>query len=407
VTAERLLLLCAGGHAAGEVQGEIEDLVRQGIDWTALLAAARRHGLLSLLYHRLQGLDPGEGLVPPGVLAELETIYYSTLAHNARLEVDLVDVVQNLRRAGVEVVVLKGGALASTAYGNPALRPMGDLDLLVRVEQMEAAFAALHGAGFALTSSVPDYMLLFQGRFGGGTVFERRAGAHTTHLDIQHHLLSVDWCRPLFPVQEEAFWQSARPLALNGAQTWQLSVEDTLVFLCLHLALNHGYAFPLIGYTDLDWIVRRAGPDLSWSRLQRRAARFRVRTVVYYGLLGAARMLAAPVPDQVLADLRPGALRLRLLRRLAPRDLAVLLAEGGSKPSGIRQVLIYVALADRARDVMGMVKAVFFPSREWLAAPYALDSVRDVRLYRLTHPLRVLRSTFRSLWRPLWRSGLQ
>jgi hypothetical protein len=54
-----------------------------------------------------------------------------------------------------------------------------------------------------------------------------------------------------------------------------------------------------------------------------------------------------------------------------------------------------------------MVRAVFFPSREWLAVRYALDDARDVRLYRLTHPLRVLRSTFRGLWRPLWRSGLQ
>jgi hypothetical protein len=250
-------------------------------------------------------------------------------------------------------------------------------------------------------------MLPFQGRFGGGIVLERRTEGHVTHLDIQHHLLSVDWCRGLFPVQEEAFWAAARPLVLNGTQTWQLSAEDTLIFLCLHLALNHGYAFPLIGYADLDWIVRRAGPDFSWARLQRRAVRFRVQTVVYYGLLAAVRLLGTPVPGGVMAALHPSAWRLRLLRRLAPSDPAVFLAGSAGRPSGIHQVLIYVALADRARDVVSMVKTILFPSHEWLAVRYALDDARQVRFYRLTHPLRVLRATFRGLWRPLWKSGLQ
>jgi hypothetical protein len=360
-----------------------------------------------LLYHRLQDLETEPASLPAPILAEFQLAYYSTLAHNARLEVDLVDVVQILRREGVEVVVLKGGALASTVYGNPALRPMGDLDLLVRVEQVQSALAALQAAGFRLTSSVPDYMLPFQGRFGGGIVLERRVEGHATHLDIQHHLLSVDWCRPLFPAREEAFWQAARPLDLNGTRTWQLSAEDTLIFLCLHLALNHGYSFPLIAYADLDWLVRRAGPDLSWARLLRRAARFRVRTVVYYSLLGAARLLATPVPDEVMAGLSPPPWRLRLLQRLAPRDPARLLAEGAAKPSGIHQVLIYAALADRLRDIAAMLRAVLFPSHEWLAVRYALDDDRQLRFYRLTHPLRVFRSILRGFWRPLWKSGLQ
>lgn len=404
---DRLLLLCARGHTNAEIRDEIHDLVCRGVNWNQLLATARRHGLLSLLYHRLRGLESDRFSIPPLVLAELKMVYYNTLAQNARLEADLADVVQILRRAGVEAIVLKGGALASTVYGNLALRPMCDLDLLVRVGHVEAALSALQAAGFDLTSSVPDYMLPFQKKLGGGIVLWRREEAHATYLDLQHHLVNVDWCRDLFPVQEEAFWQAARPLALDGAQTWQLSVEDTLIFLCLHLALNHGYAFPLTGCADLDWIVRRAGSDLSWTRLLHRAARFRVRTTVYYGLLGVARMLSTPVPEEVLADLCPSPWRLWLLQHLAPLNSAAFLARGAGRPSGIHQLLLYAALADRSRDLAGVVKAVLFPSREWLAVRYALDDVGDVRFYRLSHPLRVLRSLFRGLGRPLRGSGLQ
>jgi hypothetical protein len=54
-----------------------------------------------LLYHRLQDLETEPASLPAPILAEFQLAYYSTLAHNARLEVDLVDVVQILRREGV------------------------------------------------------------------------------------------------------------------------------------------------------------------------------------------------------------------------------------------------------------------------------------------------------------------
>jgi hypothetical protein len=53
-------------------------------------------------------------------------------ARAMRLRETLGSVVLTLRASGIEVVALKGAALAFFHYPDPALRPMGDLDLLLR-----------------------------------------------------------------------------------------------------------------------------------------------------------------------------------------------------------------------------------------------------------------------------------
>ena len=53
-------------------------------------------------------------------------------ARARRLLETLVTTIRALRTAGVEVVALKGAALAFFHYPDPAWRPMGDLDLLLR-----------------------------------------------------------------------------------------------------------------------------------------------------------------------------------------------------------------------------------------------------------------------------------
>jgi Uncharacterised nucleotidyltransferase len=47
-------------------------------------------------------------------------------------------IVRRLAGGGVDLLVLKGVPLAQELYGDPVLRPMQDLDLLIRREQLAA-----------------------------------------------------------------------------------------------------------------------------------------------------------------------------------------------------------------------------------------------------------------------------
>jgi len=405
-TTDRLLLCCARSRFDDETRGGARDLVGEGIDWERLLAMAAKHRLLPLLYARLRDLD-GEQ-VPEAVLARTEIAYYATLRSNVLLQHELGRIVESLREEGIEVIVLKGGALAWTVYASPALRPMVDLDLLVRPEHMERVGLLLEALGFHRSASLPARMVPFQERFGGGVMWIREGNGKVTGLDVQHDLVGVDWCWEAFPVEADALWESALPLDLGGTLAGQLSPVDTLIHLCLHPALHHGYVWPLIGYVDIDRLTCQAGSDLFWTQLVERVRRFRVKTSVYWGLMAVHDVLATPVPAEVLAQLAPEGVRLRLLQRLAPLREDVVLQEEARRPrTGVRQVLIYAVLVDRLRDAWRMLWSIMFPDLEWLAVRYALHGKGKPRLYRLVHPFRVARAFVRGLYRPLVASSLE
>ena len=163
---------------------------------------------------------------------------------------------------------------------------------------------------------------------------------------------------------------------------------------------------PLIGCADMDRVVAASEPALSWTRLVERVERFQVRTVVYYGLQCAHRLLGTPVPAGVQHALKPGAVQLRVLRALAPLTQEAVLGAALPRSRGVRQVLLYAALVDRVRDTGSIVRGLFFPSEEWLTARYSLASRGQVRRYRLVHLLHMARAFLRGLTRPLIECSL-
>jgi hypothetical protein len=109
---------------------------------------------LSAMVAQGAGVD---ALPPPLSFFLLEEISRSR-ARASRLKETLGSVVRALRAAGVEVVALKGAVLAFFHYPDPALRPMGDLDLLLKEPRdLARATEALATAGWRALLDTPRH----------------------------------------------------------------------------------------------------------------------------------------------------------------------------------------------------------------------------------------------------------
>ena len=64
----------------------------------------------------------------------MRSIYYNSAARNMRLYKQLENFLDKFATEKIPVIMLKGAHLAWTVYPNMALRPMADVDLLVRNE---------------------------------------------------------------------------------------------------------------------------------------------------------------------------------------------------------------------------------------------------------------------------------
>lgn len=350
-------------------------------DWEAVVALAERLGLGPLLFRLLKQRDIA---LPPDLRARLSNAYWVTLGKNLRYERRLAEVVRTLQDSGVPCLVLKGLALAQMAYPDPGTRGMGDIDLLVAERDVERVGGLLEGLGY-LPVAEASHPEGFVRRFDGERTFYQ-PDAFGCPIELHWRLVNYDWSRTTARIEMDELWSRARPLTLEDVTALQLALEDTLLHLCVHMAIHHD--FRGIGqFVDLDRLVRQ-NPGLDWEAVIERACRFRLRSVVYFSLLFTRRLFETPIPGAVLQQLAPP-LSVRWIVGQLVDPLGPVLGKRARLKTQSERFLHFL-LVDRRQDRLRGLVRVFFPGRDWIAARYSVGRPYRLALYIVLHPLRMV-----------------
>lgn len=337
-----------------------------------LLGALEAHGLAPWAHDTI-GRARLAGAFAPEFLQRLKEVYRATALRNRVLFASLGEIVAACSKLGVALIPLKGAALASRVYGNPGLRPMQDLDLLVRPVDVAAAAAALREAGFSVPAHVDEAAAR---REHFHCVFERRSQGVKVEL---HWSLGEETA--LAPAALARLWQRA-VAGEDGAHSLDPATE--LVSLAVH-AWKHGYLNPaLVEDARLGALLYEplSGNRLIWlldlHRLMRGAAappavcRERARewgaAAPFEGAVALAAAAFGPVPGwERPAAPDPDA---PLVRLLILRWLARGLAEGSPKT---------VRLLQRATRMDPHLQARPIRALDLLDAFRAPASIRELR----------------------------
>lgn len=274
-------------------------------------------------------------------------------------------------REGLEMIVLKGAALAETVYPRPGLRPFGDLDVLVRPADAAQARALLESLGFVADPAQWSALALgddCQANFFKDSLPGGNAPAGPVVVELHTDLINNDLFWGAIRVSEEGTWERARTARLAGSAARVLGPEDQLLHLCLHLA-GHYLAAPQ-SLRDIHQVCGACAPD--WPLFVRLAREARAATVCFAGLFAAAALLGTPVPREVLDALAPRCGRRALERVVAARAADTAQAE----TDHLRFPLLWLLLEDRRLRLSALWRVVF-PSPRWLAAHYYHDLFDD------------------------------
>ena len=156
----------------------------------------------------------------------------------------------------------------------------------------------------------------------------------------------------------------ARSIAIPGTAVRLLAPEDNLLQVALHTA-KHSYVrapgFRL--HLDVERIVR-GYPDLDWDHFVAQAVDLQVKTPVYFSLAIAHQLLNTPIPQKVLAQLRPAAWKEQVLAQQIGR--AGLFNPDESKFTRVGYILFTSLLYD---DAAGLARGVF-PDPAWMRNHY-------------------------------------
>ena len=288
----QLLALTAGGS---NNEDSVRRLLATELDWPTLAALAERERATTILWQWLQRTGAH---VPADVEAAWRMRAMISEFQLLRLEQSLHETIGVLATRGIEVMLLKGSALAYTTYASFAERPMGDLDVLIRPEQAQEAWSLLQTRGWTWPSELWPAEFYTEHQHLPPLLDARGDGfrleLHTDLLPGGHPFLT----------SPAVLWAAANRIRVNGSTALVPSLPQQLLHLCIHFAWSHQMQWGgWRAFRDVDRLARRA--DFSWPEFVDLAHNSRATTGCFWTLRLARNLAGAPVPDDALRALRP------------------------------------------------------------------------------------------------------
>jgi Uncharacterised nucleotidyltransferase len=254
---------------------------------SAVVDAARRHRI-HLVLAQVAGDRVQDDIVRAALVADVRKAAIADLLR----ERELRRVLDGLAAAGVDALLLKGSGLAYTAYGDPHLRPRGDVDILIARADLAAADRALVEGGWLRAVEQRSERVTTQWHYVlGGTP------SIAEHLDV-HWKIAVPQVFGNALVFEELAARSV-PVTALGSAARTLSPPDALFLACLHRVAHHQDAIDPLWLWDMHLLAS------SLSAAERDfftdlAARRKMRAVCARGLELASVCFATPRAADVL-----------------------------------------------------------------------------------------------------------
>jgi hypothetical protein len=261
---------------------------------------------LPVIGHNLRDVS----LAPP-VRALFADARRRAWASNLRLLDAARPALESLASAGIRTMLLKGAVLASRPYGEPGLRPIGDVDVLVEPVHARAAARILEESGWAASRKHNERDLLLAHGLG---LWKPPYGA----LDVHWYLLA-ECC---WAGADRGVWKRAQPMTPATSMTVVPAAADMLFHVCVHgprwspVHAGHWVA-------DAVRVIQASGERLDWDVVVAEAARRRLGLQMTHALCVVRERGHVDIPDAVIETLerQPATWRDRLECRFKVRPV--------------------------------------------------------------------------------------
>ncbi len=244
-------------------------------DWDGFIALVEAHRIGPLSHAVLVGTGAA---VPEKAAQALESVRERHTVLNVSRAVELLQVLSAFQAKKIEAMPFKGVALSAQIYGDYTLRAAGDLDLLIRWEDLATATDIILARGYRLTTPLrpdghpvaEDYFEYHFERPTDGMVLELRWKLDFVHTRYRHSI-GLDWIGD--------HWRS---IGIAGGRVCPPDAETMLLLLCIHGSKHR--------WERLNWVcdvaqLLRVSPVIDWNRVEAEAKEAGLRKAVALGMM--------------------------------------------------------------------------------------------------------------------------
>jgi hypothetical protein len=259
---------------------------RDKLDFDALTLGSQR--ILGLLHKNLRAHD-----IEDPIMDRLRGIARYAWFSNRNLILQSTPLLKAFNETGVKFSFLKGMAIVASIPDQMALRPMGDMDLLIRPSDAEAALDLLTKFGWWPHYGTTNFIKQEVMERSEGYGFEK--GKHI-FLDLHWQMLKLS----RWPCVDDELWSRVVQTKIGDLSCCVPSFEDQI----LH-AFVHGAPWDPNGAlrwaADAVVIFRTKGSDFDWDYLLRQARQRHVLAPVRESITYLAQNLEIAVPGVIQA----------------------------------------------------------------------------------------------------------
>lgn len=288
-----LLLDCSGRKSLKEVAGKLSAAGKE--EWQQLLDLAQEHDMAPLLYSRLKPFFT-HYKIPPEVQEQLRSSYFETGARNTLFYSRLSEILEALSKADIPVIVLKGAYLAEKVYEDIALRPMQDIDLLLKKNDLDKGKNVLINLGYSPVK--PIY-----------TEFETTHHHHISELIKGSLAVELHWniSSPGYPfsIDIDQLWERAIEQDIAENIVLVLSPEDLLLHLCIHTSFPELYKATIRFLYDIRMVMEKFNDIFRWDMFLQTAFAWKAERCAFLTLRMAEDLFALKIPEKIMTKLQP------------------------------------------------------------------------------------------------------
>ena len=289
----RILFLTAGDSRSSEA---LQALLAQPFSWDSLLVLAEWERTLPWSWRRIRASGAS---VPAEYAAAFDRLSRVCEFQSMTLEDRLYRLLTAFGEAGIRSILLKGAAIALTAYRSFGERPMGDLDILISPDDSARAWEIALSQGWSWDHQAYPREHYQAHHHLPPLYDEARTGIKLelhTGLSLSSHPFALSF--------EEALSVS-RPVSPKwGNMVQALDNEHVVIHLAVHFAWAHLASFGM-------WRLARdlgalSAKGVDWERTVELARRHRAELSLYWSLRLASRLCGVEAaPAWVLDRMRP------------------------------------------------------------------------------------------------------
>jgi hypothetical protein len=351
-------------------------------DWDSLVVLALRFKVGGLFYREIKSRNFPNELIPVDARNKLRESYRNCATMNTSLFFDALKVLKFLADNQLPVIALKGLSLAKNIYGDIALRPMSDIDLLVKEEDMVRAGRILLALGYKPYFTAWESTLKIDRHWPH---FTNKSGAI-----IELHWNIVDSDSPI-KVDLDGLWKRACLIKIDNVEVRVLSPEDLLLHLCIHACSHLQCGIDLIPFCDMAGLIKTSGDKIDWQIVIKRATRWGGQKGVYLMFLLVLELQGVAPPDTIMSEIKPDDYQsvffdeaLEQILDFRPDILSHIVCRKVCRSGLVLAITIgQLSKIKKVKGIKGKVLALLkkaFPSREYLAYLYPV-SVSSPKIY--------------------------